>query len=164
MPEVPHDEDPTENLWRYATPEEQGWVGNTGSHTTVTHARENRKSEPNPEQPQRKPKRKRDVAKLIRLNQHEWKQVEENLERSGLDTFAAYARTMLVHGAVTRPRRTEKHETMRSLIGPLANNLNQIARQVNVRDEAARAEAAAARITLARIENVITKYIETEDA
>ena len=76
----------------------------------------------------------RKTVKLIRFSQNEWGAVRDRMEAAGLHNFSSFSRRALIHGDVY----IFDYSYLRKFteqIARVGNNINQIARRVNVDEE-----------------------------
>lgn len=79
-------------------------------------------------------KRSRSVFKGLWLSDAEWARVQRRMEMAGMRTFADYARYVLTEGKiVVRPVAFDP-APLRIELSRIGNNVNQIARNVNMKN------------------------------
>lgn len=117
------------------------------------------------DQEKKKPKRARPVRKALSFTTDEWVRVERRMEIGGARSFEAFARDAVLDGEVRVKRVAFDPSGLRLELSRIGNNINQIARQVNVDDVVTYEEMRAARLLVQRVQSEITaaiKQIEDE--
>lgn len=76
----------------------------------------------------------RSVQKAVRFSEGEWQQVMELMAAIGSDNFSDFARKMILHGKVVVNSRPMDARRVRAALYPIGNNINQIAKRVNIDD------------------------------
>ena len=109
-------------------------------------------------------RRKRSVRKEIHFNESEWKRISRNMELTRSTTFMDYARTMLINGQVIAQPETNDANPLAIVVAPLANNLNQIARNVNATGTATVPQLVAAEVTLNQIRDLVEAHLHADKA
>lgn len=79
--------------------------------------------------------RKRGIRHDIFLSQEEELVVRSNMAQLGINNFSNYCRRMLIEGKISQYNLDESKNITRNM-AMIGNNINQIARKVNVNDEA----------------------------
>ena len=74
---------------------------------------------------------KRDTAILLRMSEEELEQIRERMAEYGTTNMSAFIRKMAIDGYVVKLDLPELKEMTR-LLSSYSNNLNQIAKRVNV--------------------------------
>ena len=74
---------------------------------------------------------KRETAVLVRMSESELAQIRERMESYGTTNMSAYIRKMAIDGYMVKLEVPELKEMTR-LLSSYSNNLNQIAKRVNV--------------------------------
>lgn len=74
---------------------------------------------------------KRETAVLVRMSESELAQIREKMEDYGTSNMSAYIRKMAIDGYIVKLEVPELKEMTR-LLSSYSNNLNQIAKRVNV--------------------------------
>lgn len=103
------------------------------------------------------PVRRRVVRKMVSFTPEEWERVERRMEAARARTFDAFARGMLLEGTLKVVKVAFDASVLRVELSRIGNNLNQIARKVNVDDGATVEEMRAARLLLRQVQEVITR-------
>ena len=108
------------------------------------------------------PRRARPVMKGVYFTAEEWAQVAAMMETGGARSVSDFIREMTLRGKVVVNERVLDVMAVRAVLAPIGNNLNQIARKVNVDDYASLEQVEAARALLARVEQVLNSYVRGE--
>lgn len=104
-------------------------------------------------------KRSRNVRKLISFNSEEWKRVERRMELTVAKSWEGFARDAILESEVKVTRAAFDPSTVRAELSRIGNNVNQIARQVNVEEVVTFEEMRAARLLLKEIQQVINQAV-----
>lgn len=100
-------------------------------------------------------KRSRGVFKGLWLSDAEWARVQRRMEMAGMSTFADYARYVLTEGKiVVRPVAFDP-APLRIELSRIGNNVNQIARNVNMTNGTTFDQMRATRELLRQIQRTI---------
>lgn len=87
--------------------------------------------------------RKRNNPHIIYVNDEEELIIRSNMAELGMNNFSTYARRMLTEGKVFSTNMESEKIIIRNMV-MIGNNLNQIAKKVNINDEASVEEINAA--------------------
>lgn len=104
-------------------------------------------------------KRSRHVRKKISFNAAEWERVERRMEITGSKSFESFARDAVLESEISVTRNAFDPSTVRAELSRIGNNINQIARQVNVEEVVTFEEMRAARLLLKEIQAVINQTV-----
>ena len=102
-------------------------------------------------------KRKRDHRKAVSFSAEEWEQVQRRMELAGSQSFDGFARSVLLTARVEVNRSTFDPTPFRADLARIGNNINQIARNVNVHDATTTEEMIETRKLLRQVQQVITE-------
>lgn len=105
-------------------------------------------------------KRSRSVRKLISFNAEEWKRVERRMEIAQAKSWEGFARDAILESEITVTKNIFDPSTVRAELSRIGNNINQIARQVNVEEVVTFEEMRAARLLLKEIQSVINQTVK----
>lgn len=81
--------------------------------------------------------RKRKIPHLIYVSEEEELKIRTNMALLGMNNFSTYSRKMLTEGKVAHIDFSEAKGLNKNL-AMIGNNINQIARKVNIEDEASK--------------------------
>lgn len=104
-------------------------------------------------------KRSRHVRKLISFNDEEWDRVERRMKIAGAKSWESFARDAIIESEIHVQKIAFDPSTVRVELSRIGNNINQIARQVNVEEVVTFEEMRAARMLLREIQEVINKTV-----
>ena len=104
-------------------------------------------------------KRARHVRKKISFNSSEWERVVRRMEIAQVKNWESFARDAILESEITVQRVAFDPSTVRAELSRIGNNINQIARQVNVEEVATFEEMRAARVLLKEIQAVINDAV-----
>ncbi|MBW3069626.1 MobC family plasmid mobilization relaxosome protein [Actinomyces sp. 594] len=100
-------------------------------------------------------KRSRGVFKGLWLSEAEWARVQRRMEMAGINSFSAYARQALTESRIAVTRVAFDPAPLRVELSRIGNNINQIARHVNVDGEVTVEQMRATRELLKQIQRTI---------
>lgn len=104
-------------------------------------------------------KRVRHVRKKISFSESEWKRLERRMEISQAKSWEGFAREALLDSEIIVTKNLFDPSTVRAELSRIGNNINQIARQVNVEEVVTFEEMRAARMLLKEIQLVINQTV-----
>lgn len=104
--------------------------------------------------------RSRAVFKGVWLSDAEWMRVQRRMEIAGIRSFADYARKALLEGKIVVRRVAFDPAPLRVELSRIGNNVNQIARAVNVHDGATAEQMRATRELLKQVQQTINAAID----
>lgn len=103
---------------------------------------------------------RRTIRKLIRFSDGEWSQVEMQMADARAFNFAKFAREQILAGRIVINLSKIDIDQVRSLISPIGNNINQIAKRVNADKNITYDQATAAQKMVDRIYDKLRDYLE----
>lgn len=106
-----------------------------------------------------KSKRSRHVRKLVSFTAGEWEVVERRMEMAGAKSWERFARDAILESQIRVTRAAFDPSQVRAELSRIGNNINQIARQVNVEEVVTFEEMRAARMLLKEIQEVISRAV-----
>lgn len=112
------------------------------------------------EQEPKKPNRARPIRKALSFTEAEWERVNARMTVAGARTFETFARQAVLDGEVRVKRVAFDPSGLRLELSRIGNNINQIARQVNVDDVVTYEEMRAARLLVQKVQAAITAAIK----
>lgn len=98
----------------------------------------------------------RRTVKTLRLSDAELLAVERRMKVGGFGSFSAYARQVLVDGELRVTQVAYDPRELRSELARIGNNINQIARSVNIESSLAASEAVAARKLMQDVQRLLS--------
>lgn len=101
-------------------------------------------------------KRKRDHRKAVSFSAEEWEQVQRRMELAGARSFEGFARSVILTARVEVRRSSFDPTPLRADLARIGNNINQIARNVNIHDGTTMQQMVETRKLLRQIQQVIT--------
>lgn len=101
------------------------------------------------------PKRERSLRKTVSFSPAEWSRIARRMEVAGSRSFESFAREALLEARVKVVRLPFDPMSVRYELSRLGNNLNQIARQVNVQHETSTEEMREARKIMREVQEVL---------
>lgn len=105
----------------------------------------------------------RNVYKPLRFTEAEWECVEGLMSATSSTNFSAFARTMILNGNVYVNSRPMDALKVRAMLAPIGNNINQIARQVNIDQVLYLEDLAQVRALMERAVRILERYAKCED-
>lgn len=103
--------------------------------------------------------RVRHVRKKISFTDAEWVLVERRMAATSSNVFETFARSAILDGEISVRRVAFDPSLLRAELSRIGNNINQIARQVNVEDVVTYEEMAATRALLKQVQSAINQEI-----
>lgn len=105
-------------------------------------------------------RRARPVRKSLTFSESEWERVKRRQAIAGSRSFTEFAREAVLEGEVRVTRVAFDAAALRVDLSRIGNNINQIARAVNVDGGTTYDEMRAARVLLGQIQDVITAALD----
>lgn len=99
--------------------------------------------------------RSRHVRKLVSFTSEEWSRIERRIELAGARSFDAFARSVLLSSRVKVVTIPFDPVPLRADLARIGNNINQIARQVNIEEVTTAAEMIETRKLLREVQQLI---------
>ena len=107
------------------------------------------------------PKRKRSVYKPLWFSEEEWGDVVEMMAAVGVRNFSHFARTMILNGRIIVNTRPMDVRRVRAMLSPIGNNINQIARRINIDDVVYLDDLEEIQVLLEKILKNLDRYAKT---
>lgn len=109
------------------------------------------------------PNRERAMRKLVSFSPAEWDRISRRMEAAGAGSFDAFARDVLLEARVKVIRMPIDPASVRAELSRLGNNLNQVARQVNMEHGTTVDEMRAARRIMGEVQEVLNNEVKRMD-
>lgn len=109
------------------------------------------------------PKRERKIPRTIWFSEDEWCAIQETMSAIGVENFSGFARKMILNGRVLVNSRPMDAQRVRAMLAPIGNNINQIARHVNVEQVLYLEDLQAVRGLMEHAVRVIERYAKVVD-
>lgn len=106
------------------------------------------------------PKRARPIRKALSFSDAEWARVQRRMDAASSNSFEAFARRAVLDSEIRVKRVAFDPSGLRVELSRIGNNINQIARQVNVEEVVTYEEMRAARLLLKRAQSAINEAIK----
>lgn len=100
-------------------------------------------------------KRERPVRKAVSFTAAEWERVSERVAVSNDSSFDAFARRACLEGQVKVVRQSFDPQALRAELSRIGNNVNQVARQANVDQEATAEQVQEVRALMREVQRVV---------
>lgn len=101
-------------------------------------------------------RRARPVIKTVAFSESEWSRVQKRMEITGSRSFGALVRSALLDGEIVVKGNALDTGPIGKELSRIGNNVNQIARQVNVHHEASYQQMVATRALVSQIQQLLT--------
>lgn len=105
------------------------------------------------------PNRARPVRKSLTFSEVEWTRAQRRQEVAGTVSFSTFARQAILENEIKVTRVAFDPSALRVELSRIGNNINQIARTVNIEGGATYEEVRAVRILLGQIQDLISDAI-----
>ena len=99
--------------------------------------------------------RERPVRKAVSFTDAEWQRVSERMEISRDASFDAFARRACLESEVKVVRQTFDPQALRAELARIGNNVNQVARQANIEQEATAEQVQEVRALMREVQRVV---------
>lgn len=99
--------------------------------------------------------RERPVRKAVSFTGAEWQRVSERMEISRDASFDAFARRACLESEVKVVRQTFDPQALRAELARIGNNVNQVARQANIEQEATAEQVQEIRALMREVQRVV---------
>ena len=107
------------------------------------------------------PQRDRPVSKGIWFSEDEWQEVMQLMASVGHTNFSEWARETILNGKVVVNSRPMDARRVRAALYPIGNNINQVARRVNIDDILYLEDLQEIRALMARAVAILERYAAT---
>ena len=108
--------------------------------------------------------RTRKVQKKVYFSAVEWEMISRRMRGYHQTNFSQFARETLTTGLVTaRPDKRLVAREIERQLGPIGNNINQLARQANTDDVATYAQVRAAVWMLGEVRRIVAMHLGSEN-
>ena len=108
-------------------------------------------------------RRARPVMKMVYFSETEWRDIQDIMSAIGVENFSGFARKMILNGRVLVNSRPMDAQRVRAMLAPIGNNINQIARHVNVEQVLYLEDLQAVRGLMEHAVRVIDRYAKVVD-
>ena len=108
-------------------------------------------------------RRARPIMKMVYFSEVEWLDVQDTMSAIGSENFSDFARMMILNGRVLVNSRPMDAQRVRAMLAPIGNNINQIARQVNVEQVLYLEDLQAVRSLMERAVRIVERYAKVVD-
>lgn len=108
-------------------------------------------------------RRARPVMKMVYFSETEWRDIQDIMSAIGVENFSGFARKMILNGRVLVNSRPMDAQRVRAMLAPIGNNINQIARHVNVEQVLYLEDLQAMRGLMEHAVRVIERYAKVVD-
>ena len=108
-------------------------------------------------------RRARPVMKMVYFSETEWRDIQDIMSAIGVENFSGFARKMILNGRVLVNSRPMDAQRVRAMLAPIGNNINQIARHVNVEQILYLEDLQAVRGLMEHAVRVIERYAKVVD-
>ena len=108
-------------------------------------------------------RRARPVMKMVYFSETEWRDIQDIMSAIGVENFSGFARKMILNGRVLVNSRPMDAQRVRAMLAPIGNNINQIARHVNVVQVLYLEDLQAVRGLMEHAVRVIERYAKVVD-
>ena len=108
-------------------------------------------------------RRARPVMKMVYFSETEWRDIQDIMSAIGVENFSGFARKMILNGRVLVNSRPMDAQHVRAMLAPIGNNINQIARHVNVEQVLYLEDLQAVRGLMEHAVRVIDRYAKVVD-
>ena len=108
-------------------------------------------------------RRARPVMKMVYFSETEWRDIQDIMSAIGVENFSRFARKMILNGRVLVNSRPMDAQRVRAMLAPIGNNINQIARHVNVEQVLYLEDLQAVRGLMEHAVRVIDRYAKVVD-
>ena len=108
-------------------------------------------------------RRARPVMKMVYFSETEWRDIQDIMSAIGVENFSGFARKMILNGRVLVNSRPMDAQRVRAMLAPIGNNINQIARHVNVEQVLYLEDLQAVRRLMEHAVRVIDRYAKVVD-
>ena len=108
-------------------------------------------------------RRARPVMKMVYFSETEWRDIQDIMSAIGVENFSGFARKMILNGRVLVNSRPMDAQRVRAMLAPIGNNINQIARHVNVEQVLYLEDLQAVRELMEHAVRVIDRYAKVVD-
>ena len=108
-------------------------------------------------------RRARPVMKMVYFSETEWRDIQDIMSAIGVENFSGLARKMILNGRVLVNSRPMDAQRVRAMLAPIGNNINQIARHVNVEQVLYLEDLQAVRGLMEHAVRVIDRYAKVVD-
>lgn len=108
-------------------------------------------------------RRARPVMKMVYFSETEWRDIQDIMSAIGVENFSGFARKMILNGRVLVNSRPMDAQRVRAMLAPIGNNINQIARHVNVEQVLYLEDLQAVRGLMEHAVRVIERYAKVVD-
>ena len=105
-------------------------------------------------------RRRRPVVKSVAFSDDEWADVQRRMALTGAHSFGEFARAALIDQELTVRRYAFDPSDLRTDLSRIGNNVNQIARSVNVDDAASYEQMVATRRLLKQLQETLVRASE----
>lgn len=102
------------------------------------------------------------MRKMLSFTPQEWATVETRMKAAGARSFESFAREAVVDGSIRVVRYAVDVSEIRGELSRIGNNVNQIARSVNMADGATREQLTAVRALLGQVQAVLVRASKGE--
>ena len=101
--------------------------------------------------------------KIVYFSETEWRDIQDIMSAIGVESFSGFARKMILNGRVLVNSRPMDAQRVRAMLAPIGNNINQIARHVNVEQVLYLEDLQAVRGLMEHAVRVIERYAKVVD-
>ena len=108
-------------------------------------------------------RRARPVMKMVYFSETEWRDIQDIMSAIGVENVSGFARKMILNGRVLVNSRPMDAQRVRAMLAPIGNNINQIARHVNVEQVLYLEDLQAVRGLMEHAVRVIDRYAKVVD-
>ena len=108
-------------------------------------------------------RRARPVMKMVYFSETEWRDIQDIMSAIGVENFSGFARKMILNGRILVNSRPMDAQRVRAMLAPIGNNINQIARHVNVEQVLYLEDLQAVRGLMEHAVRVIERYAKVVD-
>lgn len=109
---------------------------------------------------QRRAQRSRPVIKSVAFSEDEWANVERRMRIVGKGAFSEFARSAILDGQIKVKQIAFDPRILGAELRRIGNNVNQIARSVNVQDEATLEQMRATRTLVSEIQSLVEEAVK----
>ncbi len=99
------------------------------------------------------------MHRAVTFSEDEWARVVVLMEQAGESNFSRFARTMLLKGRVVVDEQRADLLAVSVALARIGNNVNQIARKVNVDDFASLEQVRAARDLMGQVQELLVEAL-----
>lgn len=107
--------------------------------------------------------RTRPIMKMVYFTLEEWERVEALMGVTRSTNFSEFARKMILNGSVYVNSRPMDALKVKAMLAPIGNNINQIARQVNIDQVLYLEDLGEVRALMERAVAILERYAKCED-